>query len=70
MQPPQLHRTEAHEDDELIEGLEPDQIVEASSRPLPRMHLTPGWRLAFWALRLFVLGIAALVIYVFIADLV
>jgi hypothetical protein len=69
MQTSQLHRTEAHEDDELIEGLEPDQIVAASSRPLPRMHLTPGWRFAFWALRLFVLGIAALVIDVFIASL-
>ncbi len=64
-----LHRTEAHDDAELIDGLEPDQLVAVASKPLPRMALSRRWKVFFWVLRLFVLLMTALVINVFIASL-
>jgi hypothetical protein len=69
MHTPHLHRTEAHDEAELIDGLEPDQLEANASQPLPRMALSRGWTLAFWALRLFVLLITVLVVDVFIAGL-
>lgn len=64
-----LHDTEAHDEAELIDGLEPDQLVAVSSKPLPRIRVSRGWSLFFWALRLFVLLMTALVVYVFIVNL-
>lgn len=66
---PHLHRTEAHADDELIEGLEPDQLVANMSTPLPRMQLSRGWTVFFWALRLFVLLLTVMVVAVFVTGL-
>jgi hypothetical protein len=64
------HRLDAHPDAELIDGLEPDQLVVAASRPLPPMVLGRAGQIAFWALRLFVLLIGALVVYSFVRSLV
>ncbi len=58
-----------HPDSELIHALEPDQIVEIASRPLPRNRLSPVANLGLWILRIFVLMISALVVYTFIAAL-
>jgi len=63
------HSTEAHADDELIEGLEPDQLVATMSTPLPRMKLSRGWVAFFWALRIFVLLLTAMVVAVFVVGL-
>jgi hypothetical protein len=58
-----------HPDDELIQGLEPDQLVAATSKPLPRYQLSHTANVALWFLRIFVLVITALVIYTFVKAL-
>lgn len=63
------HRPEGHLDSELIEGLEPDQLIETSSVPLPLLQLSHPWRIALWALRVFALLITTLVVYTFVAKL-
>lgn len=65
----EIHRPEGHPDSELIESLEPDQLVATSSIPFPLLRLSRAWRIAFWTLRIFVLLIAALVVYVFVVGL-
>ena len=65
--------SEGHPDDELLLALEPDQLVAASSRPLPlplpRYVLGSTATLALWALRGFVLIITTLVIFTFVRSL-
>jgi hypothetical protein len=61
--------SDGHPDDELLFALEPDQLVAASSRPLPRYILGRAATLALWALRGFVLIITALVVYTFVRSL-
>lgn len=63
------HQPEGHPEDELIEGLEPDQLFAAASKPLPRFRLSRPAEIALWGLRVFVLLIAALVIYAFVLKL-
>jgi hypothetical protein len=66
----QLDRlSHGHPDDELIHALEPDQVVAAASRPLPRYQLSRASNVALWLLRVFVLLITALVAYTFIITL-
>lgn len=64
-----IHQPEGHPDSELIEGLEPDQLVATSSKPLSILRLSLTWKVFFWVLRVFVLVISALVIYVFVVGL-
>lgn len=64
-----LHRTEPHPDTELIDGLEPDQLVENAAKPLPRMRVGAMGQFGFWVLRIFVLLVTALVVYTFVASL-
>jgi hypothetical protein len=63
------HRPDGHLESELIEGLEPDQLVESSSVPLPLAQLSRAWRIALWVLRVFSLLITTLVVYTFVANL-
>jgi hypothetical protein len=66
----QLDRlSHGHPDDELIHALEPDQVVAATSRPLPPYRLSRGGNVALWLLRVFVLLITVLVVYTFIIAL-
>ena len=58
-----------HPDDELLSALEPDQLVAASSQPLPRYVLGRAASVALWLLRGFVLIITTLVIYTFVVSL-
>lgn len=69
MTAPPPYRTEAHDDAELIDGLEPDQLVVNTAKPLPRMALSAAWNVGFWLLRLFVLVMAAMAVAVFVAGL-
>lgn len=57
------------EDDELVEFLERDQLVTDKSRPLPRAQLSRWGAVALWALRVFVIIVAAMVIYTFFVQL-
>lgn len=59
----------AREEEELVAYLERDQLVSDKSRPVPRARLSRRVDLALWALRLFVVVIAVMVIYTFIAGL-
>ena len=56
-------------EDELIMHLERDQLVVATSQPLPRAALSRRAALALWALRAFVLVVGAMVIYAFVEQL-
>ena len=56
-------------EDELVMHLERDQLVVATSRPLPRAALSRRAALALWALRAFVLVVSAMVIYAFVEQL-
>lgn len=58
-----------HGDNELVEFLEPDQLVTDKSRPLPRAQLSRRAGLALWALRVFLVVVAAMVIYTFFSQL-
>lgn len=64
-----MHRPEAHADAELINGLEPDQLVAVASKPLPRMRLGRTADIALWSVRIFVLALSALVTYTFIFSI-
>ena len=58
-----------HPDDELIQALEPDQLVSETSKPLPRYQLNQIANVALWLLRIFVLLMTALVAYTFVKAL-
>ena len=62
-----LERPQDHE--ELVEFLERDQLVTDKSRPLSRAPLSRRAAIALWALRVFVIIVAAMVIYTFFAQL-
>jgi hypothetical protein len=55
--------------DELIMDLERDQIVAATSRPVPRATLSSRATAGLWALRVFVVLVSLMVIYTFIDQL-
>ena len=74
MKDPQLpehvrHLYEGEPDEDLIEGLEPDQLVDAMESRLPRRRVGRWAETGLWALRVFVLVMSALVIYTFAAGL-
>lgn len=58
--------TPAHE---LIDGLEPDQLVSATSRPLQRMQLPLKVHIGLWTLRIFLLIMTGLIVYTFVYQL-
>lgn len=62
-------RIHGHPDEELVGALEPDQLVAATSRRLPRYALSRATSFWLWALRIFVMIITLLVVYTFVASL-
>jgi hypothetical protein len=63
-----LQRQERLED-ELIMHLERDQFVAETSRPVPRVRLSTRASAGLWALRVFTVIVALMVIYTFIEQL-
>ena len=63
------YQPEGHQESELIDSLEPDQLVMAVAKPLPRLRLSRPVRIALWAVRIFVLIITVLVVYTFVVKL-
>jgi hypothetical protein len=53
-------------DEDLIESLEPDQLVSAMDIAVPRRQFSRSLSVALWALRVFLLTVTAMVIYVFV----
>ena len=64
------YQPEAHNESELIDALEPDQLVAAVAKPLPRLRLSRPVRIALWAVRIFVVIITVLVVYTFVEKLI
>ena len=60
------HIFEGEPDEDLIEGLEPDQLVEVMNRHLGRAVVGPSVAAGLWALRLVLLVLAAMAIYSFV----
>ena len=58
-----------HPDEELVQAWEPDQLVAATSMPLPRYQLSRAANVGLWFLRIFVLFMTALVVYTFVKAL-
>jgi len=69
MEPEINYQPEGHHDSELIDSLEPDQLVAAVAKPLPRLRVSRPVRIALWVVRIFVLIITALVVYTFVVKL-
>lgn len=55
---------------DLIDYLEPEQLIADTSVPVPRAVLTAPVRAGLWALRIFTVLLAAAVMFAFVADLV
>lgn len=56
-------------DPALISALDPDQLVTATSQPLPRRKLTPGVLALLVAMRAFIVVAIPIVIYAFVHAL-
>ncbi|MHB8613480.1 MAG: hypothetical protein ACYDAL_13780 [Candidatus Dormibacteraceae bacterium] len=57
-------------DEDLIESLEPDQLVAEMDKPVPRMRLSSRAVVGLWALRVFLLAISGMVVYAFVAGVI
>ncbi|MDQ6691487.1 MAG: hypothetical protein M3Z13_01845, partial [Candidatus Dormibacteraeota bacterium] len=58
------HIYQGEPDEDLIESLEPDQLVSAMHVAVPRRQFSRSVSAALWALRIFLLAVTAMVIYV------
>jgi hypothetical protein len=47
----------------VLSSLEPDQLVKAKKHPIPRRQLKGGELALFWALRVYLLFMMAVVVY-------
>jgi uncharacterized protein involved in exopolysaccharide biosynthesis len=66
----QRHVYVGEPDDDLIEALEPDQLVTAVHRPVPRRVLSRRVEMGLWGLRIFLVVVSAAVVYAFIMGVV
>jgi hypothetical protein len=64
-----LDQPQDEQAEELIEYLEPDQLVVETFRPVPRALLTRNVAAALWALRVFVVLVSLMVLYTFVVSL-
>ena len=55
-------------DEDLIEALEPDQLVSAMDLPVARRRLSRAMSAGLWALRVFLVLVSALVVYAFVSG--
>lgn len=63
------HIFEGEPDEDLIEGLEPDQLVEVMNLPLPRAPVSTVVNTGLWVLRILLLALALMAVYSFVAAL-
>jgi hypothetical protein len=66
--PHRRHLYEGEPDEDLVSFLEPDQLVEQTHLAFPRRRLSPWAQRGLALLRVFVLLLAALVLYVFARE--
>jgi hypothetical protein len=70
MQDHQKHIYLGEPDEDLIESLEPDQLVVEMDKPVARRRLSGRVIVGLWALRVFLLTITGMVIYAFVAGVI
>ena len=70
MQEHEKHIYLGEPDEDLIESLEPDQLVVEMDKPVARRRLSGTAIAGLWALRLFLLMVTAMVIYAFVAGVI
>jgi hypothetical protein len=70
MQDHQQHIYLGEPDEDLIESLEPDQLVVEMDKAVPRKRLSGRGVAGLWALRVFLLTITGMVIYAFVAGVI
>ncbi|GAC1372861.1 MAG: hypothetical protein NVSMB32_16510 [Actinomycetota bacterium] len=66
----QSHRYLGEPDEDLIESLEPDQLVRAVDQPVPRRRLSRVASASLWGLRIWLVVVGAMVVYVFVAGVI
>ena len=57
-------------EEDLIESLEPDQLVIEMDKPVSRRRLSGRTIVGLWALRIFLLTITGMVVYAFVAGVI
>jgi len=57
-------------DEDLIESLEPDQLVSVMNLHVARRRMSRSLSTGLWALRIFLFGVAGMVVYVFVAGVI
>lgn len=57
-------------DEDLIEALEPDQLVSAMDLPVPRRRLSRATSAGLWVLRVFLVLVTGLVVYAFVSGVI
>ena len=70
MQDHQQHIYLGEPEEDLIESLEPDQLVIEMDKPVSHRPLSGLTTAGLWALRLFLLTITAMVIIAFVAGVI
>jgi hypothetical protein len=70
MQDHQQHIYLGEPEEDLIESLEPDQLVIEMDKPVSRRRLSGHTTAGLWALRVFLLTITGMVIYAFVAGVI
>lgn len=70
MQDHQKHIYVGEPDEDLIDSLEPDQLVVEMDRPVARKRLGRLTIAGLWALRIFLVTITGMVIYAFVAGVI
>jgi hypothetical protein len=70
MEEHQRHVWVGEPDADLIRALEPDQLVTAVHRPVPRLKLSTRVEVGLWILRVFLLIATAAVVYAFVVGIV
>jgi hypothetical protein len=64
------HLYEGEPEEDLVAGLEPDQLEHAMERPVERRRLGVRAQAGLWLLRIFVVGVTGLVGYAFIVSVI
>lgn len=65
----QRHLYEGEPDEDLVEALEPDQLVAAMEQRLSRAPLGRVATFALWALRVALVAVAGMVVYTFVVSI-
>ena len=70
MQDHQQHIYLGEPEEDLIESLEPDQLVVEMDKPVSRRRMSRYTTAGLWTLRVFLLTVTAMVMYAFVAGVI